>query len=129
MNNKVLKDLVARLRIMESGDTSTLGNFNTQFGICNNLDMDSYNNARVIESMTNMYYDWSEFSGYNAYPVGNGVDDYFITKDGEFISNWLNNNYCNSRRRLAGHLANEFEKMLNDCIDMSEDAVLNRGYF
>ena len=131
MNNRILTDLIERLRVMESGNVNTLENFDIESGICDNLNIDSWIvSDEIKELMKQMFSTWGEYSGDSNFPIGENSDDAYNQFYNNYAWNkWLDDPYCNSRRRLAGHLANEFDKMLNDCVDMSEDAVLNRGYF
>ena len=110
MDKDVLVGLIERLRVMESGDVTTLENFYPVKGICNNLNLDDYNHMVASEAITQMFHSWSEFSGFELFPVG--YDSFDATNKYRDNNKWLDNDYCNSRRRLAGHLANEFEKLL-----------------
>ena len=114
MDENVLVGLIARLRAMESGDVNTLDNFYPNVGICNNLNIDSDDgNYRIEGMLKGMFKSWPEFSGCTTYPIGRDTQDgYYKFYKFDNKGKWLDNDYCNSRRRLAGHLANEFEKLL-----------------
>ena len=120
MDKDVLEKFVKRLRVMESGSVNTLDNFNIESGICDNLDLNVTDSDRsqFITEMFGMFRTWEGFSGSSIYPIGDNPQDgrskfhiLDVTK-GVSRSKWLDNDYCNSRRRLAGHLANGFEKLL-----------------
>ena len=114
MDKDVLVGLIERLRVMESGDVNTLENFYPDVGICDNLNIDDASEDYKIRRMLKeMFKAWPDFSGCDTYPVGSDpLSGYYKFYRFDNRGKWLDNDYCNARRRLAGHLANEFEKLL-----------------